>query len=322
MTISEANLADLRNIFGERLQANVALERYSAARIGGNADRLITVRSAGELAEACKFCWEKDISFLILGSGSNVLVSDYGVRELVLLNHARKISFTLSAVPLTVTAESGVNFGSLARKAATFGLSGLEWAAGIPGTVGGAVYGNAGAHGSDMNSSLLMANILHLTPSKNGIHREIKVEEWSVEKLGYGYRYSCLKRQPGEAVVLSATMRLTQSSPEAVQSKLDQYRIMRRKSQPPGASLGSIFKNPPGDHAGRLIEAAGLKGRRIGQVEVSEVHANFFVNLGNATARDYAGLIGEVQQEVLAKFGVKLDLEIELIGEWSEESGH
>jgi UDP-N-acetylmuramate dehydrogenase len=318
VTIPAASLADLRSAFGERLQENVSLERYSAARIGGSADYLVTIQSAVELAEIAKLCWEQEIPFIILGSGSNVLVADRGVRELVVINHARKITFNQQAKPASVTAESGVNFGALARKAAARGLSGLEWAAGIPGTVGGAVYGNAGAHGADMRDSLLVANILHLKPSENGVHHEILPEEWPVEKFDYGYRSSSLKRQPGRAVILSAKLTMIQSSPEAVQAKMDEYRMMRRSSQPTGASLGSIFKNPPGDHAGRLIEAAGLKGMRLGGVEVSKVHANFFINQGNAKADDYAGLIKQVQQEVLAKSGVRLELEIELIGEWSE----
>jgi UDP-N-acetylmuramate dehydrogenase len=317
--IAEAGLAKLQEVFGESFQENVSLKRYSAARLGGNADYLLTVRSADELSQAASLCWQNDLSFLILGSGSNVLVSDKGVRQLVVLNQAKKIAFEMEPEPVRVFAESGSNFGALARKAASRGLSGLEWAAAIPGTVGGAVYGNAGAHGSDMSDSLLVANILHLKTSKNGIRDEIVTEEWQADRFEYGYRSSSLKRQPGSWVVLSATLKLSRSTPEEVQAKMDEYRMMRQGSQPSGASLGSIFKNPAGDHAGRLIEAAGLKGKRIGNVEVSPVHANFFVNLGEASASDYAALIRVVQQEVLAKLGVELELEIEMIGDWSEQ---
>jgi UDP-N-acetylmuramate dehydrogenase len=316
--ISEAKLNSLRSVYGTRLQENVSLKRYTAARLGGNADFMIAIESAEELREVSSFCWEVDFPFTILGSGSNVLISDSGVRQLVVLNQAKRAAFYLHSQPVSVWAESGANFGALARKAASRGLSGLEWAAGIPGTIGGAVYGNAGAHGSDMSNSLLMANILHLIPSKNGVHHETLQEEWSVEQFEYGYRNSMLKRQPGRMVVLSATLKLSPSSPEAVQAKMNEYQLMRKSSQPSGASLGSIFKNPPGDHAGRLIEAAGLKGKRIGQVEVSQVHANFFINQANATATDYASLIKLVQQEVFNKFGTRLELEIELIGEWSQ----
>jgi UDP-N-acetylmuramate dehydrogenase len=316
--IAEAKLIKLRKEFGERLQENVSLKRYTAARLGGNADYLVVVESADELSRVASMCWEDEIPFFILGSGSNVLVSDRGIKQVVVLNHARKITFLEEAAAVQVIAESGVNFGALARNAASRGLAGLEWASAIPGTVGGAVYGNAGAFGSDMAANLLVANILHLKPSKNGFIDEIVTEDWQAEKFDFRYRSSSLKRQPGCCVVLSAALKLSHSTPEAVQAKMDEYRMMRQRSQPSGASLGSIFKNPEGDHAGRLIEAAGLKGMRIGSVEVSQLHANFFVNLGDASASDYAALISYVQQEVSEKLGVKLEPEIEMIGDWSE----
>ena len=318
VTISPASLQTLRSSFGARLQENVSLKRYTAARIGGEADVMITVDNSGELAEVTKLCWKLAIPFTILGSGSNVLVSDAGVRQVVVLNHAKKIIFNPHSQPAVVWAESGANFGALARQAAVKGLSGLEWAAGIPGTVGGAVYGNAGAHGSDMSCNLVMANILHLKPINNDHQHEILQEEWSVERFEYAYRSSSIKRQPGQVVVLSAQLKLEQSTPEAVQAKMDEYKLMRRNSQPSGASLGSIFKNPPGDYAGRIIEAAGLKGKKLGKVEISRKHANFFINQDSATASDYAALIRLVQNEVGEKFAVNLELEIELLGDWKD----
>jgi UDP-N-acetylmuramate dehydrogenase len=319
VTISPAHLQILRSAFGTRVTENVSMKRYTAARIGGVADVMIIVGSSDELAEVIKICWKKDIPFTILGSGSNILVSDAGVRQVVVLNHAKKIVFTPHSEPPTVWAESGVNFGVLARQAAAKGLSGLEWAMGIPGTVGGAVYGNAGAHGSDMSQSLVMANILHLK-QLNGDHRhEIVQEEWSVERFAYAYRGSSIKCQPGKVVILSALLKLSQSTPEAVQLKIDEYTALRHNSQPSGASLGSIFKNPPGDYAGRLIEAAGLKGKKIGKVEISQKHANFFINQDNASASDYLALISLVQKDVSEKFGIKLELEIELLGDWTEQ---
>jgi UDP-N-acetylmuramate dehydrogenase len=318
VTITKNQLESLRGEFGARVQEDVSLKRFTAARIGGNADVLVQAETAEQLAQIAKFCWEQSIPFIIIGSGSNVLVSDRGVRQLVVLNQAKRIEFNPYAHPINVWCESGVNFGALARQAAVQGFSGLEWA-GIPGTVGGAVYGNAGAHGSDMNSSLLMANILHLNPS-DGVHlHEILHEEWAVNKFDYGYRSSSLKRQPGRAVVLSATMKLTQSTPEAVKATMENFAAIRRSSQPSGASLGSIFRNPPGDYAGRLIEAAGLKGITMGKVEISPKHANFFINQDSATARDYAALIKVVQEKVQQKFGVGLELEIELLGDWTEK---
>ncbi len=137
------------------------LGRYTAARVGGVADALLEVVSSEELLQACRLLWQQDFPFVILGGGSNVLVSDAGLRGVVLINRARDIAFNETAQPPTIWVESGANFGGLARQAAARGLSGLEWAAGIPGTVGGAVVGNAGAHGSDMAGNLLVAEILH-----------------------------------------------------------------------------------------------------------------------------------------------------------------
>lgn len=314
--ISLAQIETLRDAFGDRLQVNVSLKRYTAARIGGNADVMITVSSSAELEKVARYLWQADMPFFILGSGSNILISDAGVRQVVILNKAKKITFNPQTLHPTVWVESGVNFGVLARKAATHGLSGLEWAAGIPGTVGGAIYGNAGAHNSDMSHNLLMAKILHLLHTNDDEQHEILQEEWPVERFEFDYRNSSLKRHPGRTVVLSAQLKLSQKSPEAVQAKMDEFAAKRHDSQPGGASMGSIFKNPPGDYAGRLIEASGLKGRKIGKVEISEKHANFFINQDSATASDYEALIRLVHKEVLKKQGVDLELEIELLGDW------
>ncbi|MCC6956090.1 MAG: UDP-N-acetylmuramate dehydrogenase, partial [Anaerolineales bacterium] len=194
------------------------------------------------------------------------------------------------------------------------GYGGLEWAAGIPGTIGGAVVGNAGAHGSDTASTLQMAEILHRM-GKSGNGGYIR-ENWLVEKLEYTYRASILKKYPGQAVVLSALFRLARSTKADVQSKLDELVEYRRRTQPPGASTGSMFKNPAGDYAGRLIEAAGLKGYRIGNVQISPLHANFFINLGDGTASDVYGLILHTREKVAQQFGVQLELEVELLGDW------
>jgi UDP-N-acetylmuramate dehydrogenase len=248
------------------------------------------------------------VPFYLLGAGSNVLVSDRGVRGVVLVNHARNVKIDVHSPSPSVWAESGANLGGMARQVALRDLSGLEWAATIPGSVGGGVYGNAGAHGGDMQGSLLLAEILHRTEGK---------VSWPVEKLEYAYRTSRLKAQPGQAVVLAARMKLNSARPEYdIQAKMDEFASQRRRTQPPGASMGSMFKNPPGDFAGRLIETAGLKGTRIGGAEISSIHANFFVNNERASAADIAGLIDLVQKRVFEKAGVKLDLEIEKIGEW------
>lgn len=310
-----AGIDRLRTIFGSRLQEGSHLARYTAARVGGPADLLLEVQSATELSEAVKVIWENDIPYLILGGGSNVLISDAGVRGLVLINQARGVRFEVSVRHPTVWAESGANFGLLARQAAANGLAGLEWAVGIPGTVGGAVYGNAGAHDSDMMSCLLVADILH----RKGLGQKDMptLEEWSVERLGYTYRSSVLKENPGQSVVLSALIRLKRSTKEDVQARIDELSRYRRQTQPPGASMGSMFKNPSGDYAGRLIEVAGLKGKSIGGAQISTLHGNFFLNKGNATAEEVDKLIRMAKQIVHEKTGVVLELEIELVGDWT-----
>ncbi len=298
-------LPTLRAAFGDRLQENVPLAPYTSARIGGPADALITVTSADELAESVSRLWELGVPFMMLGGGSNVLVSDRGVRAVVVLNRAKAVRFDKGSRP-KVRAEAGVVIANLARRAASHGLGGLEWAAAVPGTVGGAVYGNAGAFGGDMAGSLIRTELL----TENGR------ESWSVEKLGYGYRTSVLKRQGTKAVVLWAELRLEHSTKEAASAKISEFSERRKTTQPPGASMGSMFKNPPGDFAGRLLEAAGLKGTRIGTAEISPVHANFFINHGQTKAEDVRALVNLAQKTVAEKFGVTLELEIELVGEW------
>jgi UDP-N-acetylmuramate dehydrogenase len=321
--MNQPGLHPLQAVFGDRLRENVSLSRYSAARVGGAADLLLEVALTDELVLACKLLWQHELPFTILGGGSNVLVSDAGLRGVALINRARDILFNETSQPPTVWAESGVNFGGLARQAAARGLSGLEWAAGIPGTVGGAVVGNAGAHGGDRAGNLLVAEILH---------REEGREQWSVDKLGYRYRTSVLKTAPSaredgdrfftrspHTVVLAATLRLEQSDPATVQSTIEKYVTHRHRTQPPGASMGSMFKNPPGDYAGRLIEAAGLKGARIGDAQISPLHGNFFINLGQASAADIYRLVQLARKKVAEKFGVELELEIELVGDWQRQ---
>lgn len=307
---TKIDIAPLISIFGKRLEIGVDLSRYTAARVGGPADAFLRVNSIDELIEVVQQLWVMEMPFMILGGGSNILVSDLGVRQVVVQNRARQIRFDLDAKPPNIWVDSGANFGVVARQCASRGLSGLEWAAGIPGTVGGAVVGNAGAHGGDMATSMVMAEILHRNYSdKNRLY-------WPVEKLGFSYRWSILKQSQGDLVVLRAQLRLKRDTPDVVQGKIDEFAAYRRQTQPPGASMGSMFKNPPGDHAGRLIEAVGLKGTRVGGAEISQMHANFFINHGNASAADIWSLIQLAHDRVAERFSVDLELEIGLVGEW------
>lgn len=307
-TVDTINLNALRSAFGERLQERVRMANYTTAHVGGIADAMLIVNSAGELENTVQNLWKLQTPFYLIGSGSNLLVAESGVRAVILVNRARNIKVDANHEPPTVWAESGANLGTIARQVALRGLSGLEWAATIPGSLGGAVFGNAGAHGGDMAGNLVLAEILH---------RQSGREDWTVNQMEYAYRSSIIKRQSGDAVILAARLKLGHDTPAAIQSRMDEFAARRRKTQPAGASLGSMFKNPTGDYAGRLIEAAGLKSTRIGGAEISPVHANFFINLGDATADDIGKLISLAQRTVREKFGVLLELEVELLGDWS-----
>ncbi|GAB4464263.1 MAG: UDP-N-acetylmuramate dehydrogenase [Anaerolineales bacterium] len=305
MIVSARPFDVLRAKFGDKVRENVPLAPFTSARIGGPADILLTADTSAELARMIKLLWKHELPFIILGGGSNVLVSDRGVRGVVILNRAKAVKFHLGDQP-SVTAESGVVFSNLANRCASKGLAGLEWAATVPGTVGGAVYGNAGAFGGDMAGNLVRAELL----TENG------KETFTVEQMGYGYRTSVLKRGEVKAVVLSAELALKNSTKEDVTVKIQQFSAHRKATQPPGASMGSMFKNPPGDYAGRLIEAAGLKGARIGNAEISPLHGNFFINHANTKAEDIRALIELAQKKVKETQGVELELEIEIIGDW------
>jgi UDP-N-acetylmuramate dehydrogenase len=251
--------------------------------------------------------WERKIPFIIIGGGSNILVSDKGIRDLLIINRARSVQYNENIEKPLMLVESGTTMNDLAQKAALLGLGGLEWAATVPGSLGGAIYGNAGAFDGDMAGNLVSIDL---------IQPEIGHQTWPVEKMEYAYRSSILKREHQAAVILSAKLSVDISSPQIVHGIMDQNSKTRRSTQPPGASMGSIFKNPPGDYAGRLIEAVGLKGKRIGNAEISTVHANFIINHGLSSAIDIKELIEIARQEVARKFGVELEMEIELVGEW------
>jgi UDP-N-acetylmuramate dehydrogenase len=196
---------------------------------------------------------------------------------------------------------------TIARLSIARGLKGFEWGVSVPGTIGGGAVNNAGAHGGDMAGSLTAVDIAV---------KDSAVERWSKDRLGYGYRESALKHAPLPFVILKVELQLSSGhDPVTLQATADSFIAHRRRTQPPGASLGSMFKNPPGDYAGRLIEAAGLKGVQSGGVMISPIHANFFVNTGTGTSADYLTLIRLVQQTVSQKFRVVLELEVEVIGE-------
>lgn len=285
------------------------LARHTTLRIGGPAEFFVHVDSSAELIEAVGWAREKHLPVFILGNGSNILVSDAGIRGLVIENHADGVVVGAEGETLRVMVESGASLPGLANRLARQGWRGLEWAIGVPATIGAAVVTNAGAHGGSVSDSLVRAEIL-------GVAGEIRW--WAREELHYAYRTSVLKERPNEFVVLNADLQLARDEPVNCIARMNQYTEHRRRTQPTEPSVGSMFKNPPGDYAGRLLEAAGLKGARVGNIQVSKVHANFFVNLGNARAQDVMDLIELARQQVRAKFAVELELEIQLVGAWSE----
>lgn len=283
------------------------IAKYTAARLGGVADLVAIAHTPQSMLQAAIWAHNAGVTWIVLGGGSNVLVADKGVRGLVILNRSRAVQ--INADTGVVVADSGAGLATLARRCMLAGLKGMEWCVSVPGTLGGAVVNNAGAHGSDMAANLMRAEVADLA-------RSTSPTMWARDDMDYAYRHSALKGQHQRYVVLSATLQLEPGhNPETLTQTASEFIDHRKRTQPPGASLGSMFKNPPGDYAGRLIEAAGLKGYRIGGVEVSPVHANFFVNRQGATASDYAQMIAYVQQTVFEHFGVQLELEVEQIGE-------
>lgn len=302
------SLTDLRQFLGDRARAGESLSRHTTSRIGGPADLLAEAVSADDLRDLVLEARRRNVPVFVLGGGANVLVSDAGVRGLTIVNKARRLEFLDGG---RVRAESGVVLPTLARECIARSLSGLEWAVGVPGTVGGAIVGNAGAHGRDTASDVKRVWIL----GPDG-----GVREWRVEELEYAYRSSRIKQAAhGEYVTLAAEFQLARGDRVDLERRAAEFNEYRRRTQPPGASIGSMFKNPPDDAAGRLIDAAGLKRLRVGNAEISSVHANFFVNLGGATARDVMALIERARRTVREQFDVELELEVELVGDWGNE---
>jgi UDP-N-acetylmuramate dehydrogenase len=299
----------LKDLFGDRLSVNANMAPYTTTKVGGNADALMIVDNVLDLEKVIGTCWLMSLPVILLGSGSNILISEKGIRSAVVINRTHHSQINMEGESPTVWTETGVSLAQLARLAAEAGFSGLEWASPIPGTVGGAIYGNAGAHGGEISKSLILAEILH--------HDQGMVS-LDADQMNFGYRSSLLKDLPGKMVILSGTFRLGKSSPKKIESKMQEIAEKRRCTQPVGPSFGSTFRNPPQDKAGRLIEAAGLKGKTIGGASISEKHANFIINASDATADDDWQLLELAYDSVKEKFGIGLIPEIELVGDWDK----
>lgn len=299
----------LREVVGDRLKIGEPLSGYTTLRVGGPADFLTIAQTTDEVAALVRAAIDLDLPWRIIGRGSNLLVADRGVRGLVIRNTARTIEVLPEeeAGRTVVRADAGLSCANLAGRTAKLGLTGLEFAVAIPGTVGGAVVQNAGAHGSEMVDVLVSVETLD---------RAGEIRHLAVGDLELAYRTSRFKCPPRDQAVLRADMRLDRASSDGVARKIEEIRAWRAASQPAEPSAGSIFTNPPDDYAGRLVEAAGLKGATEGGAQISPKHANFVVNLGGARAEDVQRLIQRAQAEVERRFGVRLEPEVERLGEW------
>ena len=278
------------------------LAKHTSLRIGGPAEYYVRVTTERDLVEAVRVAREHELPVFMLGGGTNLLVADGGIRGVVLHNDWSETSVEGTIV----TASSGTPLAHVAAVAARAGILGLEWMATVPGTVGGAVHGNAGAFGKETKDALVDAELMDL----NG-------RTWTATnaELGFAYRTSVLQGTP--TIVLRARFNGEAGDRVTAVQRIKQMANERMAKQPLAQpNTGSIFRNPPGDHAGRLIEAAGLKGTIEGGAMVSTKHANFIVNIGEASAWDVRHLMERCQREVKEKFGIDLKPEVEMVGEW------
>ena len=296
--------AELARRVGVRAVQGEPLAKHTTMRVGGPADLFITARNAFELKGLVRFARARALPLFLLGRGSDLVVSDAGIRGLVV-----EVRAEATRVEGTrYTAEAGVRMARAATETQRAGLSGLEYGLAIPGTVGGAVWANAGAHGGETARVLETATVL----LADGAEAVLTASE-----LDFRYRHSRFKDHPGE-IVLAAAFRLEPMDPAEITSRLDEIRRWRREHQPLGLpSAGSVFRNPEGDSAGRLIDSLGLKGRRVGGAVVSEKHANFIVNDRRGTASDVRRLAEAVRAEVRDRLGIELQLEVAFVGDWS-----
>lgn len=273
-------------------------------RVGGAADLFVAVASEGDLARVAAAVAASGVDVLVLGNGSNMLVRDGGVRGLVVAPGGELASVRVDPASGTVVAGGAAAYPVVARQSAAAGLAGMEWAVGIPGSVGGAVRMNAGGHGSSTGDRLVSARIVDLATSAERVA--------GPGDLALGYRRSNVA--PSE-VVVEATFRCNPGDPERGAAEIASIVRWRRDNQPGGHNAGSVFTNPPGDSAGRLIELAGLKGRRVGSAEVSSKHANFIQVDASGAADDVLSLVVLVRDVVAERTGIVLETELRVVGE-------
>lgn len=301
-------LANLTEAAGgpDRIVTKEPMKKHTTFRTGGPAAYYVTPFSEKEIAAVVSLCRREHVPYYILGNGSNLLVSDKGY-DGVMISMTKGFS-GIEIQDQTVTASSGALLSRIAKAALEESLTGLEFAAGIPGTLGGAVVMNAGAYGGEMKQVLQSVSVL----TKDG-----QVKELPAEELELGYRKSCIQRE--EYIVLSAKLLLKKGEKAGIQAQMEDLAARRREKQPlEYPSGGSTFKRPEGYFAGKLIEDAGLKGFTVGGAQVSEKHSGFVINRNNATSSEVYELCRQVQARVKEKFGVNLEMEVKRLGDFSE----
>lgn len=282
---------------------DLPMSKITSFRVGGPTDLLVEAATPDELAAVIEYCLRKAIPWLLVGRGSNLLVRDGGIRGVVI-----RLGRGFQEIKVwenNLQAGAGVSLGRVAETAAVSGLSGLEFASGIPGSIGGAVFMNAGAYGGEIGQ--VIAEVSLYRPGAGFFRR-------SREELSFSYRRSRL--QAGEEILLDALFQLVPGKEAEIRKKMAEFNRRRKEKQPlEFPSAGSVFKRPPGAFTGRLIEMAGLKGTRIGDAQVAEKHAGFIINRGQATALEILALINRIKEEVHKKSGVMLETEIRVVGE-------
>jgi UDP-N-acetylmuramate dehydrogenase len=325
--------AAVKELVGARARIAEPLARHGTFGVGGPAEVWATVERERDLVRLVTLAQEHHWPLMLVGNGTNVLYADAGARGIVARMALVEWSLEeIGAEMARLVAGAGVSLPKLVNDLAERGWAGLEWGAGVPGTIGGGVVSNAGAHGLCIGDTLQSARVLFA--DMDGAQAS-RVRELSAAELDLAYRHSRFRAarrvtfddegnptaaprtsiEPPE-MITGATFLLRRDDPAALRKRVEAYKQHRKETQPPQPSAGSVFKNPPGDYSGRLIEAAGLKGHRLGKAQISPRHANFIVNTGGATAAEVVGLIALARRTVRERFGVELELEVELRGDW------
>lgn len=336
---TEAAYTELHTHFKGRVRRNEALSRHCTFGVGGPADVWVSLDAQEELVTLVSLCAERHWPLLMVGNGTNTLFADAGVRGIVgrIVLDSYGLEDHGDGTALLV-AGAGVSWPRLLNDLAAQGWGGLEFGPGIPGTLGGGVISNAGAHNSELGEVLEWVEVLDARGAslvQNGLSVPI-LRSYSHDEIELGYRHSRFRTgreiqfdalgypivpergliEPSE-IITRLGVRLHRADPAQLKSIIESYKRHRKQTQPVQKSAGSVFKNPPGDFAGRLIDQAGLKGTMHGKAQISQRHANFIVNLGGASAADVVELIVIARKRVREQFGINLELEVELRGEWA-----